>query len=95
MTPDERALDCRHVVQRLWDYLDGRLDAAELAAIDAHLADCERCPPHFAFERSFLRALRAARREHDAPEALRAHVAAALAAAGFVPGAARRDPGSA
>jgi len=91
MTTDDQVLDCRHVVQRLWDYLDGALDAAELAAIDAHLADCERCPPHFAFERSFLSALRTARREHDAPEALRAHVATALVAAGFVPAARRRE----
>jgi anti-sigma factor RsiW len=45
----------------LWDYLDGEVGARELAAIDAHLASCEPCSAHFAFERRFLAAVRAAR----------------------------------
>lgn len=54
-------LDCEQTVRRLWDYLDGEVGASELAAIDAHLASCEPCSAHFAFERRFLAAVRAAR----------------------------------
>lgn len=55
------AFDCEQTVRRLWDYLDNELDTLELAAVDAHLAACAHCPPHFAFERRFLDAVRAAR----------------------------------
>ena len=79
-------LDCEAVVRRLWAYLDGALDDAELRAVDAHLAACVHCPPHFAFERAFLSAIAAARVDHDDREALRARVIDALAAEGFVRG---------
>lgn len=58
-----QSFDCEQTVRRLWDYLDGALSAADLAAVDAHLAHCDRCPPHFAFERRFLQAVRDARAE--------------------------------
>jgi anti-sigma factor RsiW len=82
MTP----LDCQAVVRRLWDYLDGALDATDAAGIDTHLGHCERCPPHFAFERAFLRAVRAARAEHGELAALRGRVLASLESEGFVGG---------
>ena len=77
-------MDCEAVVRRLWAYLDGALGDAELRAVDAHLAECVHCPPHFAFERAFLRAVAAARVEHGEPARLRARVLDALAADGFV-----------
>jgi hypothetical protein len=52
-------------------------------AIDAHLARCTNCPPHFRFERTFLDAVRAARAEHAHVPALRTRVVAALAREGF------------
>jgi anti-sigma factor RsiW len=76
-------LDCQATVRRLWDYLDGTLATPDLRAVDAHLAGCPKCPPHFAFERAFLRAVRAARAEHVGADALRARVTAALALEGF------------
>ena len=66
--------DCRETVRRLWDYLDHELSEAEVLAVDAHLASCDRCPPHFTFERAFLEAVRAARREQGAHAALRDRV---------------------
>ena len=50
-TPDAvpSAIDCATAVRRLWDYLDGRLTAAAHAEVEAHLATCEKCPPHFEF----------------------------------------------
>jgi anti-sigma factor (TIGR02949 family) len=76
--------DCHAAVSRLWDYLDGELGEADARAVDAHLAECDRCPPHFAFERQFLAAVR---RVRAAPAErggrLRDRVVAALAAEGF------------
>lgn len=66
--------DCRETVRRLWDYLDHELTETETRAVDAHLALCDRCPPHFAFERAFLAAVRQAREERGASAALRDRV---------------------
>jgi anti-sigma factor RsiW len=44
-------------VRRLWDYIDGRLATMARGEVDAHLATCERCPPHFAFARTMRSAL--------------------------------------
>jgi anti-sigma factor (TIGR02949 family) len=84
---DTPVLDCEQTVRRLWDYLDGQLGAVDLAAVDAHLASCQRCPPHFAFEQRFLDVLRDARAAVQVPDAqmvqaLRSRVVAKLAAEG-------------
>ena len=71
-------LDCKETVRRLWDYLDRELSDDDMAAVDAHLAACTHCPPHFMFERQFLAALRAARSQDAAGSGLRARVRAAL-----------------
>lgn len=42
-------LDCATAVRRLWDYLDGRLPPLAREEVDAHLATCAHCPPHFEF----------------------------------------------
>jgi anti-sigma factor RsiW len=34
---------CREVLAELSDYLDGTLTAVRLQALQAHLADCDRC----------------------------------------------------
>jgi anti-sigma factor (TIGR02949 family) len=75
--------DCHDAVRRLWDYLDGALGDEDVRAIDAHLARCAKCPPHFRFERAFLDAVRAARAEHSGVPALRTRVVAALTREGF------------
>jgi anti-sigma factor RsiW len=84
--------DCHAAVMRLWDYLDGELREADVRAVDAHLAECDKCPPHFRFERAFLRAVRRARRDPPPPGApdgagrrLRDRVVAVLAAEGYEP----------
>lgn len=75
-------IDCEATVRALWDYLDSTLDAPTMAAIDAHLADCENCREHLKFEGALLDRLHALRREHDDVEALRARVVTALRNAG-------------
>jgi anti-sigma factor RsiW len=52
-------IDCETAVRRLWDYLDSRLPPQSRAEVEAHLATCALCPPHFAFARSMQRALAA------------------------------------
>ncbi|HJR63241.1 MAG TPA: zf-HC2 domain-containing protein [Gemmatimonadaceae bacterium] len=70
--------DCEAVVRALWDYLDGALDEPDMAVIDAHLADCEYCRAHAAFERELIGQIRALRREHDDAAELRSRVLDAL-----------------
>lgn len=70
--------DCEAVVRALWDYLDRELGQADLAAIDAHLAACEKCRAHAEFERRLIAEIRAVRAQQDAPDALRARVLTVL-----------------
>ena len=81
MTRDN-GLECAEVVRALWEYLDGRADDALVAGIDAHLAWCEGCRAHFAFEKQLVKTLAGLRREHSDPERLRAAVLEVLRAAG-------------
>lgn len=77
------AIDCTTAVRRMWDALDGELDAARMAAVETHLAECEQCPPHFAFARELRRHIAAARLEHENLEALRARLVRLLRARGY------------
>lgn len=40
---DVGGLFCFEVLERLSDYVDGELPAAEQAKVDAHLAGCDAC----------------------------------------------------
>ena len=78
-------IDCETAMRRLWDFLDEELDDVRVAELEAHLATCDRCPPHVAFYRALRASVASARQEHAAPDVLRARVVAALAADGFTP----------
>jgi anti-sigma factor (TIGR02949 family) len=80
----EPMLDCRAVMQQLWDHLDGELTAERAAQIDAHLAKCSHCHPLFDFERQFQRAVAATRPEHPDVERLSRRLHWLLKEAGFV-----------
>jgi anti-sigma factor RsiW len=74
-------ISCETAVRRLWDYLDGGLAAPARGEVEAHLATCADCPPHFAFAARTLDALAAARPDAPSPDedaALRVRVQAAL-----------------
>ena len=36
-------ISCAEAVRELWNYLDGLVDDAERAAVEAHLSVCRRC----------------------------------------------------
>jgi predicted anti-sigma-YlaC factor YlaD len=40
---DHPAMDCDQLVELVTDYLDGVLDPAAVAAVDAHLSECDGC----------------------------------------------------
>lgn len=82
MTPGT-PLDCAEVVRALWDYLDGRAPAEQVVAIDDHLAACDGCRAHFAFEARLVNTLSELRRQHSDPARLRQEVLAVLREAGF------------
>jgi mycothiol system anti-sigma-R factor len=50
----ERELNCEESLARVYEYLDGELDAGEHDAVGRHLEKCRKCYPHFDFERLFL-----------------------------------------
>jgi anti-sigma factor (TIGR02949 family) len=67
-------IDCAEVMERLYEYIDGELDAPDLVErIRAHLEACERCYPHYRFEKAFLRFL-AEQRVRGVPPELRRRV---------------------
>jgi anti-sigma factor (TIGR02949 family) len=59
--------DCRGVLRRLWEYLDGELPRAEADGIRAHLAECARCHPQYRFQLRFLNALITAHAGREVP----------------------------
>jgi len=81
--PAPSPIDCETAVRRLWDFLDGEFDTARMAEVEAHVAVCRLCAPHFAFARSLVAAIEATERSGAPPDALRARVLAALRAEGY------------
>jgi len=77
---DTAPLDCETTVRRLWDYLDGRLPHVQHAEVEAHLAACALCSPHFAFAERLRASIAAAAPEvsDDDASRLRARVRRAL-----------------
>lgn len=47
-------ISCQDAVDRVYEYLDGELDADWNGRIREHLEACKRCYPYFDFERIFL-----------------------------------------
>ncbi len=48
------ALECRHVRERIYDYLDGLLDGELLAKVQSHLQHCGRCSTLLESRRNIL-----------------------------------------
>ncbi len=65
------AFTCRQAFDRIYEYLDQVLDGEELRLVEEHLAICEGCTEHFAFEEKLLDRVREQCRSARAPEGLR------------------------
>jgi anti-sigma factor (TIGR02949 family) len=50
-------IPCEHVIQRVWDYLDGEIDAGQKERIRRHLELCDHCRDQYTFEGAFLRSM--------------------------------------
>ncbi len=66
-------MKCKHVRQRLWDYIGGTLPPMEREAIEAHLQGCEACRLELKAAQATVVSLRNLYR-HSAPEVLKARV---------------------
>ena len=82
MTPDPIP-DCAEVVRALWEYIDERMESADLSRIEDHLDRCEGCRAHAAFEERLVRTLAGLRKQHSDPERLREQVLKVLRDAGL------------
>ncbi len=71
-------LRCRDIVELLDDYLDGALDPANAAALEAHLAGCQDCA---AFTKTYRGTVRKSRElgERQLPPELRERLLTFLA----------------
>jgi len=62
--PDDRGegegeqISCQEAVERVYEFLDGELDPGWTERVRRHAELCERCTPHFEFERAFLEHVR-------------------------------------
>jgi anti-sigma factor RsiW len=69
-------MTCREFTERVTDLLEGKLDAATMAEIDAHLAGCDGCESYLDQMRETIKALRGLEAdggfEHNREQALAA-----------------------
>ncbi len=61
-------MNCTELESRLHPYVDGELGVSEMAAADAHVAECPGCREQVAQERQFRQLLRRQPRESAPPE---------------------------
>ena len=64
-------LDCEHVLQMVWGYLDGEVSEEEYLGIQVHIAKCADCGPRYQFQRRLMVLVEQKCREGSVPEALK------------------------
>ena len=67
-------MNCRDVLDHLYEYLDRELTPADERRIREHLAACPPCDDRFDVEQAFLRFIEARCRTHGAPPELRRRI---------------------
>lgn len=70
-------IPCDQVVIRLWEYIDGELNEQGAADVARHLELCQRCFPHYDFQRSYVEFLRRTS-QCGAPPAVRRRIFEAI-----------------
>lgn len=71
-------LSCEDALARIYEFLDGELEAMTHAQVERHFEVCKRCYPQLQWEQSFREALHRAVDEERAPEELKQRVRALL-----------------
>ena len=62
---------CEEALERLWDFLDGELEAADENEVQRHLEVCSRCYPRYDFRRAYFELMRRIRERDSVPGRLR------------------------
>jgi anti-sigma factor (TIGR02949 family) len=73
------SIPCDVVMQRLWAFLDGELDATAQDQVQQHLEMCRRCYPRYDFQRAYFGLMERLGAEPE-PQELRSRVFQALLA---------------
>jgi anti-sigma factor (TIGR02949 family) len=68
------AIDCREVLDRLYEFIDGELTEVRADEVREHLAGCTPCLKVKEFEAAYVRFLEARTRARCAPEGLRKRI---------------------
>lgn len=68
------SISCQDALERLYEFLDGELEAGERAEVEKHFEICARCYPRLLFERSFLQGLERLQEGGEAPSDLKERV---------------------
>lgn len=55
---DTQMLSCSEVMELLWSFVDGELEAGEAVAVRGHLELCGRCYPEYDWHRAYTRFMR-------------------------------------
>ena len=79
MSENGTQVSCRQLVELVTDYLEGQLDPAREAALDAHLQDCHGCDTYVEQMRQTVIALRGLADGEEISEEARRTVLAAFA----------------
>ena len=71
MASSPRSIDCAEAFERLYEYLDGELDAVREAEVREHLKQCAHCFKRFDFEKTYQRFVETRAAARRAPESLK------------------------
>lgn len=62
---------CEEALARLWDFLDGELDAHDEAEVRRHIELCALCYPQYDFQRAYFELMRRIREQETTPGEVR------------------------
>ena len=66
--------DCREVLERVYEYLDGEMTSSDIAKIRQHLDECSPCLSEYDLDVALKALIRRSCGCERAPEALRARI---------------------
>lgn len=73
-----KSITCLGALEKIYEYLDGELDAVSHKEVAHHFSICKRCYPHLKLEERFLGLVHRSEEGEGCPEHLRSQVLALL-----------------